>query len=126
MLPEVAAWTRWCHAEPGRVVLPSGGVLRINRGAEQGDPLGPIYCALVLARVAARTRATLQAQGIEFFDAWFFDDGQFMCRPEDADAVLRALDAEAALVGASRAFGAEAKSVARLVGSPAAVAACAG
>ena len=49
-----------------------------------------------------------------------------MCRPEDADAVLRGLDAEAALVGASRATGAEAKSVARLVGSPAAVAACAG
>ena len=24
-LPEVGAWTAWCHAEPGRVVLPSGG-----------------------------------------------------------------------------------------------------
>ena len=40
--------------------------------------------------------------------------------------MLRALDAEAALVGASRAVGTEAMSVARLVGSPAAVAACAG
>ena len=67
LLPDAAAWTRWCHAEPGRVVLPSGEILRVDRGAEQGDPLGPIYCALVLARVSARAREALQAQGADFF-----------------------------------------------------------
>jgi len=58
-LPDVAPWTRWSHAEPGRVLLPSGEALRVDRGAEQGDLLGPLYCALTLAR----------AQGIHFFDA---------------------------------------------------------
>jgi hypothetical protein len=116
-LPQASAWTHWCHQEPGRVILPSGDELRIDRGAEQGDPMGPIYCALVLARVAARARAACSAQGTEFFDAWYLDDGQLICRPSHADAVLRALDFEAGRVGAVRAAGTEAKSVARLLGS---------
>ena len=57
-------------------------------------------------------------------DAWFLDDGQLQCRPVNADIMLRTLDVEAAKVGASRAVGLEAKSVARLVGSPSAIAAC--
>ena len=104
-LPRVAHWTHWCHATPARVLLPSGAELRIDRGAEQGDPLGPVYCALVLARVAMRTREALDVQGIPFFDVWYLDDGQIVCHPEHVDAVLRALDAEAARVGAVRATG---------------------
>ena len=124
-LPDVASWTLWCHAEPARVLLPSGSIVLTNRGAEQGDPLGPIYCALVLARVVARARAALEEMGINFFDAWFLDDGQLVCAPEHADTVLRALDSAAAQAGASRATGAEAKSVARVVGSLAARETCA-
>ena len=124
-LPDVAPWTLWCHAEPARVLLPSGSIVLTNRGAEQGDPLGPIYCALVLARVVARARAALEEMGINFFDAWFLDDGQLVCAPEHADTVLRALDSAAAQAGASRATGADAKSVARVVGSLAARETCA-
>ena len=54
-LPEVLDWTDWCHESPSRVVLPSGSEVFVDRGAEQGDPLGPIYCALVIAEVMART-----------------------------------------------------------------------
>ena len=105
------------------MILPSGAVTRIDRGAEQGDPLGPIYCGLVLAKVVERARITLREKGIQMFDAWFLDDGQLVCIPDHVDAVLRALDAEAARMGAEHATWVEAKSVARLVGSPAAVAA---
>ena len=42
----------------------TGAELRANRGAEQGDPLGPVCCARVLARVAAHTMEALGAQGI--------------------------------------------------------------
>jgi phosphoserine phosphatase len=38
LLPEVSAWTRWCHAAPWRVVLPSGGVLRVDRGQSKATP----------------------------------------------------------------------------------------
>ena len=47
-LSELLPWTQWCHEEPAPVVLPSGEVRFIDRGAEQGDPLGNLYCALVL------------------------------------------------------------------------------
>ena len=52
------------------------------------------------------------------------DDGQLICRPDHADRVLRALDLEAAQDGASRATGTDAKSVARVLGSAAALEAC--
>ena len=120
-LPEIAPWTRWCHASAGRVVLPCGTSIWIDRGAEQGNPLGPIYCALTLARMMSKVRATLQQGGVGFFDAWFMDDGQLVCQPDVADRLLRVIDAEAARIGASRATGVEAKSVARLVGAEEAV-----
>ncbi len=55
-LPEALAWTRWCHRCPVRVRLPSGDPHWVDRGVEQGDPLGPVYAAAVLRRVAARAR----------------------------------------------------------------------
>ena len=58
----------------------------------------------------------LQEQGVHFFDAWYLDDGQPFCRPEHVDVILRTLDEEAARVGASRATGEDAKSVARVIG----------
>ena len=46
--PDIADWTRWCHAEENFVILPCGRVIWSNRGAEQGDPLGSLHCGLVL------------------------------------------------------------------------------
>eukprot|EP00973_Karenia_brevis_P062206 8652298-Karenia_brevis.AAC.1 len=45
-MPSVAPWTSWCHAQPNVVYLPSGDRVMADRGAEQGDPLGPLQCAL--------------------------------------------------------------------------------
>ena len=56
-LPNLSAWIRWCHASPSEVFLPSGEQLLVDRGVEQGDPLGPILCALVLAEVSSRADA---------------------------------------------------------------------
>ena len=42
--PDVAAWTRWCHADENSEILPCGRVVWSNRGAEQGDPLGSLFC----------------------------------------------------------------------------------
>ena len=81
-LPALSPWTHWCHARPARVVLPSGVELSVDRGAEQGDPFGPFYCVLVLARVAACVRARLGDE-VPFFDACYLDDGQLVCKPAD-------------------------------------------
>ena len=53
---------------------------------------------------------------ITFFDLWYLDDGQIFCDEENVDAVLKALDARMAAVGASRGSGSGVKSVARVLG----------
>ena len=122
-IPSLAAWTEWCHVGPVPVYLPSGGVHMVDRGAEQGDPLGNVFCALVLAGVAQRAKLRVQTQLANpddnpgFLDAWYIDDGQLFCRPELVDTCLHALDAEAALVGAKRGTGVDVKSKVRILGS---------
>ena len=121
-------------------------------GAEQGDPHGSVQCALTLAGVASRTRAGIieararagptagapvasggsdsaapEVPGLRpvpgYFDAWFADDGQLVCRPHDLDAVLRRMDAEAHKVGATRGAGPDVKSEVKIVAHPTAFAA---
>ena len=79
--------------------------MAVDRGAEQGDPLGSIQCGLVLALVMERVRSRLLAErGREgvFADAWFMDDGQIFCKPELVDDLLRILDEELEKVGATK------------------------
>ena len=37
-MPSILPWTQWCHKSAVTVRLPSGGMLHVDRGAEQGDP----------------------------------------------------------------------------------------
>ena len=85
--------------------------------SEQGDPLGPVYCAAALGFVMKRVRERLENNGISMIDVWFMDDGQIICDPADADMILRTIDDEAAKIGAVRGRGPNAKSVCRLIGS---------
>ena len=132
-LPDLLPWTEWCHEEPVPVTLPSGEIRLLDRGAEQGDPLGNLYCALVLGGVSMRTRqqvqtslaaASLPAQPepTGYLDAWYADDGEALALPERVDLYLRTLDREAALVGATRGSGNDVKSSVMLIGAPADVA----
>ena len=88
-----------------------------DRGAKQGDPLGPVYCAAVLSIVMNRVRSRLENDGISIADVWYMDDGQLLCRPHEVDQVMRTIDEEAAHVGAERGRGEDAKTVCRLLGS---------
>lgn len=114
-LPDLLSWTTWCHRSAVQVILPCGRIIEIDRGAEQGDPLGPIYCAAVLAKVARRLRERCQAEGISLADFWYMDDGQIFCRPSDIDFILRVLDEEAQQVGARRGWFDEAKSTVNVI-----------
>ena len=112
--PALSPWLGWCHAAASRVRLPSGELLDVARGVEQGDPLGGLQASAVILDVVCRARADLEQQGIVFFDAWYLDDGQLFCDERDVDAILRALDARFADVGATRGTGPGVKSVARV------------
>ena len=118
-MPKLLGWAGWVQEDAANVHLPGGGKLAVDRGAEQGDPLGSLYCGLVIAMVMERTRERLGVERpdlAEFADAWYMDDGQLVCAPEAVDDVLRVLDEEFDKVGATRGRGQNAKSVARLVG----------
>ena len=114
--PKLLAWIEWCHMESARVHLPSGASMRVDRGAKQGDPLGSVYCALIIADVVEIVRERLSANGINIFDLWYMDDGQIFCEAVHVDAVLRTFDDVVAEVGGMRGTGDEAKSVVRMLG----------
>ena len=118
LLPQLSAWCAWCHEAPTNIVLPSGRISACNRGAEQGDPLGPIYCAVVLALVLDQSKAKLDALGVSVSDVWYMDDGQVVCQPMHVDLVLRTIDEIALKVGLVRGRGENAKTVCRLIGPP--------
>ena len=70
----VTFWAHWCHGAPPRVMLPFGGALHVDCGAEQGDPLGPwgpLYCVLVLIRVLPHIWVVFAERGTGFFDLWY-------------------------------------------------------
>ena len=50
-MPGISGWTRWCHSSKVFVELPCGTRVWKDRGAEQGDPLGAIYCGVTIASV---------------------------------------------------------------------------
>ena len=122
--PALGPWTTWSHASEGRILLPCGTWIEADRGAEQGDPLGPLYCALTLLDCASAGRAACRAAGYWCWDAWYMDDGQVVAPPAAASIYVRAFDEALARAGGSR-IGADGKrkSTAKLLGTSDAVSA---
>ena len=118
-LPELAAWTRWCHDDVADIDLPSGDVHRARRGAEQGDPHGSLQCGVVLANVVHSTSSV--RQGVFLFGI-VMTDKPFV-GPPTSIYFLECLEAEAEKVGATRGDGPDVKSHVRLVGHPGALSA---
>ena len=118
-VPGVAKWTCWVQSASANVHLPGGDTYSIDRGAEQGDPLGGLYCAAVLARVAAHASEAVRAAGGWVWDVWYMDDGQVVVPATHAHLYLTAFDEAAGPCGASRVADGVAKTVVREV-----VAAC--
>ena len=103
------------------VVLPCGEEICVDRGAEQGDPLGPAYCGFVLADVVEAAVASMGGHAKSLLDVWYMDDGQVFLPPCLVDPFLRALDVELERIGATRGSGPDVKSTARLLSSGTAV-----
>ena len=116
-MPGLSPWTSWCHRQATGVRLPDGSWYTCNRGAEQGDPLGPVYCALVLLSVAETARSAASADGSRTWDGWFSDDCQALVHPQRVGPYLRAFDQELERIGGSRIADGEFKSTAYLCGS---------
>lgn len=66
--PGLSQWTAWCHLGGNDVQLPCGDWIQCNRGAEQRDRHGLVYCALALATCAEAARRAVEAEG-----GWVWD-----------------------------------------------------
>ena len=88
----LANWTEWCHSEPVPVYLPSGAVVWSDRGAEQGCPLGPAYCALTLLSCADAARRAVDTRGGWAWDVRHMDDRQVALPTEQSAGYLEAFD----------------------------------
>ena len=117
-MPSLAPWTSWCHGRAASVQLPDGSWHTCDRGAEQGDPLGPVYCALTLLAVSRKAMAAATADSSAAWDGWYMDDSQNLVRPHLVGDFLQAFDDELERVGGSRVADGEFKSTAYLCGSP--------
>ena len=119
-VPQLQAWTHWCQQSDSKILLPAGSWRSCDRGAEQGDPLGPVYMAVVLKQIAEQALSAVKAGGDWCWDAWYMDDGQICLPPRAAPVFVNVFDSELAKAGGSRVADGSFKSSARLCGSPAA------
>ena len=99
------------------MVLPSGEVVQMNRGAGQGDAFGSYQAGATQAR--SRAGWANESSGVRIkgaCDEWYIDDGQLVIRPMLLDGWLRAFDMAISSYGATRGTIAEgnAKSSCRL------------
>ena len=125
IVPEVMPWVSWQQQSPGVVVLPCGDELSIDRGAEQGDPLGSLEAASSLGAASLAAHKSMCGENRELadispqehwgIDQWFADDGQLFLKSNHADSFLRKIDGELHKRGAFRETGEYKKSVARLL-----------
>ena len=76
-LPELAPWVRWCYLEPSSLFY-GGDTIRSQRGAQQGDPLGPLLFSLTIHQMA------LELKGHPGLDGtlWYLDDGSLRGSPK--------------------------------------------
>ena len=69
----------------------------------QGEPNGPSKTAVTVGRAVESVKfGSDSPMAAECVDFWFVGDGQIITRPWGVDAVLRALGAAHAAVGATR------------------------
>eukprot|EP00972_Heterocapsa_arctica_P013369 1966497-Heterocapsa_arctica.AAC.1 len=103
LLPQILPWEKGRQAEPGSFKLPCGENIMVNRGAGQGEPDGPLKTAVVLGNdINQAHEDTRNNDTGKWADAWFIDDGQIFCKPEQVDGILQALDARLHKSGATR------------------------
>ena len=76
-LPELAPWVRWCYLEHSSLFY-GGDTIKSQRGAQQGDPLGPLLFSLTIHQMA------LELKGHPGLDGtlWYLDDGSLRGSPK--------------------------------------------
>jgi hypothetical protein len=103
LLPEAVPWERWSTEQECDAVLPSGARSKVNRGAGQGEPDGPLKASVALGHAMRDCKSAWQPEVRDgIVDMWLMDDGQLLMHPKFVDPVLRSMDNRLARAGATR------------------------
>ena len=71
--PELLPWASWCYSVQPLLWHPMGH-LSSESGVQQGDPLGPLFFALVLHQIVSSIDADDECLHL-LYQAWYLDDG---------------------------------------------------
>ena len=71
--PELLPWATWCNGSQP-FLFHSLGILTSKSGVQQGDPLGPLFFALVLHGIVSSIDADDDCLNL-LYQAWYLDDG---------------------------------------------------
>ena len=71
--PELLPWFSWCHGQHPVLWHPMG-TISSEIGVQQGDPLGPLLCCLVLQQVVSAITEDADCASL-LFNKWYIDDG---------------------------------------------------
>ena len=71
--PELLPWATWCYGSQP-FLFHSLGILTSESAVQQGDPLGPLFFALVLHRIVSSIDADDDCLNL-LYQAWYLDDG---------------------------------------------------
>ena len=89
-IPYMAAWMESCYGSQPILYL-SDHTISSCCGVQQGDPLGPLGCALALHPIAEKIKA--EVPGL-LVNAWYLDDGTLCGPASDVAAALTIIEEE--------------------------------
>ena len=94
--PTLARFAVWCYAQPTCLQFGSAGTIPSAGGAQQGDPLGPLFCAATLQPLARELRDTPAGLDLALF---YLDDGVLAGDVAAVAAALRRVQERGAALG---------------------------
>jgi hypothetical protein len=82
LFPGLSRWTAWCYEQPTLLLYGHEWQIASDGGAQQGDPLAPLYFSCPLQEIITDINALVVSGGSADYNKWYMDDGGIIGEPE--------------------------------------------
>ena len=89
-IPSMVAWAENCYGSQPLLYFGDDKIFS-SCGVQQGDPLGPLCCALTLHRIVKQIKR--EVPGL-LINAWYLDDGTLCGSPRDICSALTIIESQ--------------------------------
>ena len=96
-MPGLAAWVDWTYGSPSKLLF-GNNVIKLERGVQQGDPLGPILFALALQPLLRELADQRGDSGLELVFS-YLDDLCLAGKSQAVSTAVASLRTKAADIG---------------------------